>query len=786
MAGTEVPAPTGGSIGRAGVVFGAAVALVAGGGLFAAWRFAGIPIGAFTVGLEGHGPDPLAWPRLLILWVPTTQALFLAAYAWLARASHARVVRRWFVTDQVVSIGLLLALAALLLTLREPPAWRAGVGAWYVLFVAAKTALFLRALWGWLAGGAQDAGRATVAVFLGAFVPYLALGAHLTTAISATGDEPYYLLVTHSLLEDGDVDLADDFAHRSYAPFYWGTLNPRTSGVRTTSDGRIQARSFHGLQPVLLLPGYWAAGRAGAVATVNLIAALALALAFRLALVFGASRRGAFLAWLGIAFSVPVLSFAASPWPEMTGALCLTGAVLFLCREPRAPGPALAAALCLAIAVAAKPRLFLPAIPVLLAFPRRMSRRAVLALAGIAVAAFALVTAYDAAVFDAIMLRRAGPRGALGALSWLAAWTVQAPTQYRGHLGLLLDQEFGLLASAPVFALALAGAVVAGRERRWRLAVLAAGPFALAWYYLGAFVTSRGPHWYGGFSPPGRFLAAALPLLAVCLALALDRLRGRLAWSVVAGLYAATLGYALVILLWPTWRFQHAVGRATALVELFRLTGIDPGRLLPSFIAPGDGWVAPGVAVLAATLAAGWLAARGDGAPPPRGVWLAGVGGLGLVLAVVPVGLALHSRGSYPALLGQGRGGTPFHAALTVDSVDGPSSQERLVWAVQRPAVLELRPRLRAGMYRVVVSAGSQGHPDGPLLTIRLGDAVGRPVAMHWATPPAWREQDHVAETRWPGGRLPIRIELTEISTNPPRRLAYLRAIEIRPLPFPP
>jgi hypothetical protein len=772
------------SIGRAEVLFGGSLALLSAAGLWTAWTLGGIPVGAFVAGLEGHGPDPLAWPRLLV-WVPIAQALFLAAHAWLARASHPIALRRWFVADQVVTMGLLLALAALLLALREPPTWRAGVGAWYVLFVAAKTAFFLRALWGWLAEGEPDAGRATRAVFLGAVLPYLALGAHLTTAISATGDEPYYLLVTHSLLEDGDVDLADDFAQRSYAPFYWDTLNPRTSGVRRTADGRIQARSFQGLQPVLLLPGYWAAGRAGAVATVNLIAALALALAFRLALVFGASRRGAFLAWLGVAFSVPVLSFAASPWPEMTGALCLTGAVLLLCREPRTPAAALAAALCLAVAVAVKPRLLLLAVPVLLGFPHRMSRRAVPVLAGIAVAAFALVAVYDAAVFDATVRRRAGPGGALGALSWLVRWTVQAPAQYRGHLGLLLDQEFGLLASAPVFALALAGAAVVVRERRWRVALLTAGPFALAWYYLGAFVTSRGPHWYGGFSPPGRFVAASLPLLAVCLALALDRLRGRLVWSVVAGLYAATLGYALVIQLWPGWRFQHAIGRATALVELFRLSGIDAGRLLPSYIAPGDGWVAPGVALLLATLGAGWLAACGDGTPSPRGTWLTGVGGLGLVLAVAPVGLALHSGGSYPALLGRGRGGMPFRAALTIDSGERLSREERLVWAAQRAAALDLRPRLRAGRYRIAVRAGSQGRPDGPLLRIRLGELEGLPHPMSGASPPAWREQEHVLETTWPGGRLPIRVDLTEVSVDPPSRLAYLDAIEIRRLATP-
>ena len=30
------------------------------------------------------------------------------------------------------------------------------------------------------------------------------------------------------------------------------------------ADGRIQAKAFQGLQPVVLLPGYWAAGRMGA------------------------------------------------------------------------------------------------------------------------------------------------------------------------------------------------------------------------------------------------------------------------------------------------------------------------------------------------------------------------------------------------------------------------------------------------------------------------------------------------------------------------------------------
>ncbi len=774
------------SLHRADVLLGATVAFLAGIGSWIAWDRVGLPAGGFTAGLEGPGPDPFAWPRLLIMWTPTAQLLFLTVYAWLARAPEHRTLRRCFVTDQAVSLGFLLALAGLLLALRGVPAWRVWLGGWYVLFVAAKTGILLRALWGWLRGTAPEGSRVTTAVFLGAFLPYLLLGAHVTTAISATGDEPYYLLITHSLLHDGDWDLGNNFAHREYLPFYWGRLNPDTSGVYAMADGRIHAKAFQGLQPAVLLPGYWAAGRAGAVATMAAVSALALALAFRIALLFGASSRAAFLAWLGATFSVPLLSFAVSPWPEMTGALCLTAAVFLLCREHRIVLAAWAAALCLAVAAGTKSRLFVPAVPVMLAWPRRVSLRGALTLASVIAAAFVGIVAYNLVFQDASIVRRAGLGGVSEMARWVLIWTAEAPTQYRGHLGLLLDQEFGLLASAPVFALALAGAVVSLRERRWRLALVAAGPFAVAWYYFGAFVTTRGPQWHGGFSPPSRLLVATLPLLAVCAALTLDRLRGRAAWTVVAGLYAVTMAHALVVSLWPAWRFQEGVGRATMLAKLFTLTGIDPGRLLPSYITPGDVWVAPGVALLAGILGAGWLVAHRDGAAPPPGAWLGGVIGAGLVASTALVALSLYSRGSYPALLGEGEGGVPFHGVIPVDTGEGVAPGERLVWAAQRAAVVGLAPRLRAGRYEVRIVGGSQGQPSGPVMSVRLGGIAQPAQPMSGAAPPAWREREHVFELLWPGGRLPIRVELTEVARDPAGRHGYVRTIEIRRLSAPP
>jgi hypothetical protein len=117
--------------------------------------------------------------------------------------------------------------------------------------------------------------------------------------------------------------------------------------------------------------------------------------------------------------------------------------------------------------------------------------------------------------------------------------------------------------------------------------------------------TERMSQWYAGFSPPARFLTASLPLLTVLAALALDHVRGRIAWTVVGGLYAGTLAYAAALSVWPAWRFQDAVGRAVALIAVFRHSGLDPGRYLPSFIMPSAHWTSVGLVILALTLVSG-------------------------------------------------------------------------------------------------------------------------------------------------------------------------------------
>jgi hypothetical protein len=238
---------------------------------------------------------------------------------------------------------------------------------------------------------------------------------------------------------------------------------------------------------------------------------------------------------------------------------------------------------------------------------------------------------------------------------------------------------------------------VTAAERRVCLLLLAGGPFLRSWYYLGAAnlgsLAHRGvSQWYGGFGPPARFLVATLPLLAVLVACALDRLRGRLAWSLALALLGPGLAYAAILSTWPAWRLQAGLGRPTVLQHLLHRTGLDPGGRLPSFLTGGDPWVVPGLVVLAMPVVCGLFLACRTGTAPPRGAVAIGISAL-LLGALGLVEWAWRQPPSVNlAVLGQGRGGAPFLDRREIgDEAAASRPPSRLVWAAQRDAVSSSR-----------------------------------------------------------------------------------------------
>jgi hypothetical protein len=307
--------------------------------------------------------------------------------------------------------------------------------------------------------------RRALALWLLLFGVYAAtLGFDAAGNSDYAGNEPHYLLAAESLAHDGDVDVTDEYAARAYEDFHAGRLQPR--GQRT--KGRLNEPYGIGF-PLLILPAYAIGGAKAVELFLAALSALALTLAYRLAL------RAAPDPWaLGAAatagLSAPFLAYGTAVYPELAAGTFLSGAALLALTLDARPGwrPAFG---CFAL-LGALPWLgvrFVPAgvvIGVLAARAIWRSRKRTLAIGAVEVSLFsvALWVGIDEALYD-------GPTPYSAADSATGASTVG---DYLSRLPrfatLFADPDFGLLRWAPLFALAFAGVWWLWRSRRDRLA----------------------------------------------------------------------------------------------------------------------------------------------------------------------------------------------------------------------------------------------------------------------------------------------------------------------------
>ena len=172
------------------------------------------------------------------------------------------------------------------------------------------------------------------ALFLALALAYaFSLGIRATNGASITGDEPFYLLTTQSLLEDGDLDLRNQYDARSYEAFFdhpdglWKQSMP-------SRDGRLLSPHNPGLS-VLLVPGFALGGLTGAQAQLLLTAAATMALAFVLATRLTGRSGVSWLAALGVGLSAVAFVHSTEVYPEIPAALALTLSLLVVTKKER-------------------------------------------------------------------------------------------------------------------------------------------------------------------------------------------------------------------------------------------------------------------------------------------------------------------------------------------------------------------------------------------------------------------------------------------------------------------
>jgi hypothetical protein len=443
--------------------------------------------------------------------------------------------------------------------------------------------------------------RRTLALWLLLFGVYAAtLGLTAFGRSDYAGDEPHYLLAAQSIVEDGNVDVLDEYAQRGYSRFYPYELHRQGRRI----EGRLNEP--HGIGfPVLIAPAYAIGGAKAVELFLAAIAALAVALAYRLALRV-APDPWALGAALAVGLSPPFVAYGTAVYPELSAGAALAGAALLALRLHERV-ERLDAFVCFAL-LGALPWLgtkFVPAGVLIGAFAARAlwrARRRTLAVGTVELSLFsvALYVAFNEALYGGPTPYAAGATGE-------AATEAASPGSYLARsyrlVALFIDREYGLLRWAPVFALAFAGLWWLWHAHRERLAQAVPGVRSIelsatlcaaalgAHLLVAAFVA---PTMFGFWFPP-RHLLAALPLAVPLVALGLRHLPR--VGSALAALTVAGSAWLYADVRWgdasfATDRPDAPFGPLTDLLPLF-----EPGGGWPFWLA-----AAIGVAALALVL----------------------------------------------------------------------------------------------------------------------------------------------------------------------------------------
>ena len=166
--------------------------------------------------------------------------------------------------------------------------------------------------------------RPSVLFFLLPLTVYLAILPWSARHRQPDGDEPFYLLVTHSLAYDFDADLTNNYAHGDWRHFMDRPIEPQP-GDPVGPHGERYSR-HNELLPMALAPAYRLAGKMGALAMMALMTAALAWLTLRLARHYVPDLPGESLAaWALAAFAPPLLLYSYQVWVEVPAALLAGG-----------------------------------------------------------------------------------------------------------------------------------------------------------------------------------------------------------------------------------------------------------------------------------------------------------------------------------------------------------------------------------------------------------------------------------------------------------------------------
>lgn len=459
----------------------------------------------------------------------------------------------------------------------------------------------------------------------------------LGEGVGFSGDEPHYLLMTHSLLHDGDLDLANNYRARDYNAYMTKTVTiPQVHAVRGRKPG--SAYSFHSPGTAFVMIPFYAAGstlgKTGLILMLkfgmSLFGALFVLQVFLYARDAWKNERLALILWAIVSLTTPVYFYAIHVYPEL-----IVGSFAFLVfRLFRAPDRLTGRRLLLCgflvstfIWFHAIKYIFLAAplaVYCLWVLRRKPSKARDYALfLAFPVAVTVAYFIFQKAFYGSYSLSAVSWKGSLGAgetISYAKELLTGIPFRFRWETlaGYFFDQKDGLFFYAPIYVLAFLGLVEMARRKAaelWPLLFVAA-PYVL----VSAFLTQR-----TGYAPQARPLVAVVWAMVIGIGwfLAVNRKRAFSGAFVLAA--AVSIGMTMLLVGNPLSLYQETTmgtaetgGRIFYVLSNLHLRLTD---LLPAYAKSREGPWPPNLIWLGlfALFVASYAFGRKDGAGKAAG-----------------------------------------------------------------------------------------------------------------------------------------------------------------------
>jgi hypothetical protein len=419
------------------------------------------------------------------------------------------------------------------------------------------------------------------------------------------GDEPHYLIITQSLLQDGDLKIENNHRAGDYRSYFAGDLS-KPDFRRRGRNGEIYSIHAPGL-PAIIAPAFALAGYHGVVVFLLLLASAGSALSWHLAWLVTKRADAAWFGWAAVTLSTSAIFHSFTVYPDGPGGvIVLTGVWAFLRAEHDAgtddertlPWLLHGAALAILPWVHTRFALLAGSLGALVLLRLGTNRNA----AGKAVA-FLAVPAVSALAWVGFFINiygtpdpsvpYANEEGSIGFIPG-------------GLAGLFFDQRFGLLAYAPVLLTAFAGLGWMLRDRgRRRLGLELL--FVLTSYLL---AVTHFAMWWGGTSAPARFFVPMLPMLTIPAAVGWTAIRHRSTRATALGALAATAFASAALVFVDGGRLAYNVRQSYAAWLDWLNTATDLSRGLPAWWRGSEAILYRDIAVWACVMGAAWGALR--------------------------------------------------------------------------------------------------------------------------------------------------------------------------------